>query len=90
MDDESSRQDPDTLHQVSHHVDESGPHAGVAVAVVVAAPELLGPLLAPTAGRAVDVGVSVSVRRSGLVEDRRHPAEVRRSETLITDGRRRP
>lgn len=77
MDDESSRQDPDTLHQVSQHVDESGPHAGVAVAVVVTT-ELLGPLLALTAGRAV----GVSVRRSGLVEDRRHPAEVRRLETL--------
>lgn len=67
--DESSRQDPNTLHQVPHHVDECGPHAGVAVAVVVA-PELLGPLLAPPLG--------VSVRRSGLVEDRRHPAETRR------------
>lgn len=70
MDDDSSHQDADTLHQVSQHVDESSPDAGVAVAVLVA-PELLCPLLAPIAGRAV----AVSVRCPGLVEDGRHPAK---------------
>lgn len=67
MDDDSGHQDADTLHQVSHHVDKSGPDTGVAVAVLVA-PELLCPLLAPTA-------VGVSVWCPGLVEDGRHPAK---------------
>lgn len=75
MDDDGSHQDADALHQVSHHVDESRPDAGVAVAVLVA-PQWLRPLLAPAA-------VGVSVWRPGLVEDGRHPA---RHET---DQRRR-
>lgn len=36
VDDGGSQQDPDTLHQISHHVDESCLHAGVGVAVTVA------------------------------------------------------
>lgn len=78
VDDDSSHQDADTLHQVSQHVDESGPDAGVAVAVLVA-PRLLGPLLMPTA-------VGVSVWRPRLVEDGRHPAE---DEKVVASNHRR-
>lgn len=48
-------------------MDESGPDAGVAVAVLVA-PQFLSPRLASTA-------VGVSVWCPGLVEDGRHPTQ---------------
>lgn len=57
MDDDGSRQDADTLHQVSQHVDESRPDAGVGVAVMVAP--------GPAGGHAV----SVAVWGPRLVED---------------------
>lgn len=70
VDDDSSRQDADTLHQVSQHVDESRPDAGVGVAVMVA-PVPPVPPLGPARGQAV----SVAVWGPRLVEDQGHPAE---------------
>ena len=58
VDDGGSQQDSDTLHQISHHVDESRPHAGVAVTVMVAT-MLLGlfVFLQPDGRKAVTVAV---------------------------------
>lgn len=58
MDDGRRYQDADALHQISHHVDEGRPHAGVA-AVTVAS--LLG-------------CAAVAMRNARLVEDQHHPA----------------
>lgn len=68
VDDGGSQQDPDTLHQISHHVDESRLHAGVGVAVTVAAVLMLFVPLR-TAGTAV----TVAMRGTRLMEDQGHP-----------------
>lgn len=70
MDDGGSHQDSDTLHQVSHHVNERRPHAGVAVMVSV--PRALFVPLQPAGGKAV----TVAVGGSRLMEDQDHPERV--------------
>lgn len=55
VDDGGSQQDSDTLHQISHHVDESRLHTGVAVMVTMTVAVVL--LVQLTAGKAVTVAV---------------------------------
>lgn len=63
VDDGGSQQDANTLQQISHHVDEGRPHAGVAVTVAVA-------LVLPAGG---GEAVAVAVGGTRLMEDQHHP-----------------
>lgn len=67
VDDGGGQQDTDTLQQVSHHVDESRPHAGVSVAVMVVL--MLFAPQQPAAGKAV----TVAMWRTRLMQDQDHP-----------------
>lgn len=67
--DGGGQQDPDALQQVSHHVDEGGLHAGVAVAVSLVVLLTLFIPLQPAAGKPV----AVAVWGAGLMEDQDHP-----------------
>lgn len=68
MDDGGSQQDPDTMHQISHHVDESRLHAGVGVAVTVAVVLMLFVPLRPAR-----TAVTVAMWGTRLMEDQGHP-----------------
>lgn len=57
MDDGSGYQDPDTLHQISHHMDESCPHTGIAMAAMVVVLLLMVVLLHLTCMTSVTVAV---------------------------------
>lgn len=83
MDDGGSQQDSNTLHQVSHHVNEGRPHTGVAVMVSV----LLAPSvpLQPAGWKAM----TVAVGGSRLMEDQDHPEQGQTaSEERLMDQKR--
>lgn len=71
VDDGGSQQDPDTLQQVAHHVDEGRLHTGITVAMMVAV--TLPVTLRPAGGKPV----AVAVWGAGLVEDQGHSKQTK-------------